>query len=248
MPFNDTTNKNGLIQSVEFWCGLGDGGVSGDSTLLKVITTRINSGFDKLAPLLYSFSNFLRFDDSNNTDLPIGTFNLVSGQADYTIAQDDNSLDILNITNVRILPSATATVYNDIEEMTIDDPDAVEAMSPASGTTGVPYKWLKRGNTIFFFPKPNYAATSGAKIFFEREKSFFASTDTTKEAGIPLPFQELLALYASYDWLVVNKPENGTLVTRLEAQITKREEGLRNAINGRFPRRAIMTPKRINFI
>lgn len=248
MPFSDTTVKNGLLQICEFWTGLGDTGITGDSTLKLIFTTRINAAFERLMPKLLSWSNYLKWDDTNHTDLPIGNFNIVSGQADYTIAQDDNSLDILNITNLMILQSSTDTNYIEIEEMSMDDPDATLAMSPNSGDTGTPIKWLKKGNTIFLFPKPSYSATSGGKIFFEREKSVFVAADTTKEAGIPIPFQELLALYASYDWLLVNKPDAVTLITRLEAQIARREKELGNAIDGRNPYRAKMTMKRVNYI
>ncbi len=246
--FNNTTTKAGIIQVCEFWTGLGDTGITGDATLLKVFTARVNEAFDRLAPFLYSFSDYLKWDDSNNTDEPIGTFNIVSGQSDYTIAQDDNSLDILNITAVRILTSATATVYLDLKEMTAEDVNATEAMSPNASSVGVPNWFLKRGNTIFLFPQPNYSATAGAKIFFERETSYFLSTDTTKEAGIPRPFQGLLPLYASYDWILVNKPSETALITRIEAQIAKREKALADAIDGRFPSRAIMKPKRILYI
>jgi hypothetical protein len=248
MPFSDTTNKNGILQMIEFWIGKNDGEITGDSTLLKMFTARVNSAFERLMPILLSFSDYLKWDDANQTDLPVGTYNLVSGQADYTIAQDDNSLDILNITAVRILASSTSTVYVDLQEMTSDDPDAIEAMSPNSSITGIPYKWLKRGNTIHLFPKPNYAATAGGKIFFERTQSYFVSSDTTKTPGIPRPFHDLLPLYASYDWLLVNKPDNGTLITRLEAQIARREKELRRAIEGRFPHRSVMKPKPISYL
>lgn len=245
--FSDTTKKNGLIQNCEFWCNLGDAGISGDATLLKVFTARINTGFDRLMPFLLSFSDYLKWDDNNQTDMPIGTFNIVANQSDYTIAQDTNSLDILNITSVRILPSATATYFYDLQEMTADDYYAPDAMSPNPTSVGMPVSYLKRGNTIILYPQPNYSATAGAKIAFEREANYFDSTDTTKEAGIPRPFQELLSLYASYDWLVVNKPDNQLLITRLEAQITRREKELRSAIDGRNPRRAEMQMQSTNF-
>lgn len=245
MTFSDTTAKNGAIQTCEFWTNLGDAGISGDATLLKVFTARINEAFDRLMPFLLSWGSVLKWDDLNQTDLPIGTFNIVSGQSDYTIATDDNSLDILNITNVQILPSATATVYMDVKEMTMDDPYAIHAMAPASTDTGTPTHFLKRGNTIHFWPQPNYSVTSGGKIFFEREQSYFVSTDTTKEAGIPKPFHGLLPLYASYDWLLVNKPANAELITRIEAQISRRERELRDAISGRFPAREKLSMARI---
>lgn len=241
MPYNDTTVKNGLIQYCEFYCNLGDGGISGDSTLLKIFTARINDAFDRLLPLLLSYSDYLRFDDTNQTDLPVGTFNLVSGQADYQIAQDDNSLDILNLTNVRILPSSSSTVYQTLQKLTIDDDRAVTAMSPNSTDTGIPTHYLERGNTIFFYPKPNYSSTNGGKIFFERSPSYFVSSDTTKNAGIPRPFQGLLPLYASYDWILVNKPTNTVLVTRIESQITKREQYLTDIISERYPTRQRMS-------
>lgn len=247
LVFSDTTNKNGLIQEIEFWCGLNDGQISGDATLLKVTTARINAGFDRIMPFLYSYSDYLKWDDQNHTDLPVGTINIVSGQADYTIASDDNSLAILNITNVQILVSPTGTQYFELQEMTTDDYRSRYATSPSTTDTGVPSHFYPKGNTIFLWPKPNYSATSGAKLFFEREASYFASTDTTKEAGIPRPMQALLPLYASYDWLIVNKPDNQVLITRVEDQIRKREQALQRIINARFPRRAIITSQSIRY-
>lgn len=188
-------------------------------------------------------SRNIQWDDLNHTDLPIGTFNLVSGQGDYTIAEDANTLDIFNITEVRIYASATDTTYRPVEIINADHPLAYYAMSPSSTETGTPTHVLKRGNTLHFYPTPNYNATSGGKIFFEREQSYFASTDTTKEPGFPKPFHALLALYASHDWLTVNKPENQMLITRLEAQIQKREKGLQELIRTRYPSETKMTPR-----
>lgn len=235
MQFSDTTTKNALIQKCEFYTGLGDAGISGDSTKLKQFTSLINDGFDNLMPMLLSWGSHLKWDDKNQTDFPIGTFNIVSGQNDYTITQDANSLDILNITNVQILPNATATQYMDVDEITLDDPRAVWAMAPSSTDVGTPAVYLKRGNTIHFYPKPNYNATAGAKIFFEREQSYFVSTDTTKTAGFPKTFHILLALYASLEWLLVNKPANTLIITRLEGKIARKEKEFRDAIKANFP-------------
>lgn len=247
MVFLDTTTKLGLINKCELYTNLGDATISGDTTLLKQFTGLINDGFDNLMPFLLSWGSHIKWDDKNNTDLPIGTFNIVSGQNDYTITQDDNSLDILNITNIQILPTATSTIYMDIEEITLDDPRAVSAMAPASTDTGTPYCYLKRGNTLHFFPKPDYAATAGIKIFFEREESYFVSTDTTKAPGFPKPFHILLALYASLEWLLINKPANTLVITRLEKKIALKEQQFRDAIKSTFPAREIMTTKRIRF-
>lgn len=242
MPFSDLTNLNGIIQRIEQWTGLGNGAISGNSTFLKIMTSNVNEAFDRLMPLLYSFTDQLKWDDTNQTDQPIGTLDIVSGQQDYTIAADANSLAILNITNVRILSSSTGTIFYPLTEMTIDDPNAVQAMSPDTPYQGVPRWFLKRGNTIFLFPKPNYAVTGGIKIYFERQAVYFTAADTVKQPGIPRPFHGLLPLYVAYDWVVQNQPDNGTTITRLEAQILKRETSLRDAIRGRYPRHNTLTP------
>ncbi len=229
---SDTTNKNGHIQNVEFWTGLGDGAISGDATLKQIITARLNAGFDRIMPLLYSFASYIKWDDSAHTDLPIGTFPVVANQSDYTISTDVNLFDILSIARVRVLPSATSTTYQDLKLMQNDDRRVAEAMSPNSTTYGVPEYYVKHGNTIYLYPQPNYDST--AKIYFEREALYF-STDDTQEIGLPRPFQEIVDLYASHDWLTVNKPENQMLITRLEGQIAKREQALQTIIEARNP-------------
>lgn len=242
MNFSNTTDKNGIIQTIEFWCGMSDGEISGDSTRLKVFTSRINSGFDRILPLLLPRTDGIKWDDLNHTDLPVGTTNLVSGQADYTVDADDNSLDILRIVKVKILTSSAATQYTDVDVIDGSDSDVFDAISPNSAETGVPTKVLIRGNTFHLFPKPNYAATAGIKLFFEREQSYFASTDTTKEPGIPKPFHELLALYPAHDWLLIYKPDNTSLISRIEAQINRREKELSDMNDRRYRTKNNMTP------
>lgn len=241
--FSDTTNKNGLVQLFEFWTRLPDGTVTG--TLLKQVTARINSAFEKIMPILLSYSDNIRWDDTNHTDRPIGTINLVSGQSDYTVTTDANSLDILNLLNVRILPSATDTDYRELERLTMDDERVLSAMSPNSNDTGIPYAFVENGNNLFLYPEPNYSATNGIQLFFAREQSYFASTDTTKEPGIPKPFHELLALYAALDWSIVNRTNDSNLLSLIRQRIEETEKNLKNFIDLRNPARMRMSMKPI---
>lgn len=235
---SDTTNKNGHIQNVEFWTGLGDGAISGDATLLQIITARLNAGFDRVLPRLYSFSSYIKWDDQTHADLPAGTFPITANQSDYTISEDVNLYEIISITGVRVLTSASGTDYKTLKEMTSANPLAQEAMSPNPTDVGVPEYYLKSGNTIYLYPQPNYDAT--AKIELEREPNYF-TTITTQELGIPRPFVELPDLYASHDWLIVNKPSNTMLITRLEAEIARKERDIEVAIEGRNPHKARLT-------
>lgn len=243
MDFSNTTTKDGIIQQIEFWIGKGDASISGDSTLLKIITARVNEAFSRLMPLVLSYCDKPRWDDTNHTDHPIATFDLVSGQNDYSLTTDDNGLNVLNVTHVEILQSATATQYITLQRMTVDHENALAAMAPNSSDTGVPTHFLEKGKYIFLFPEPNYNATNGVRVFFERDPSYFASTNTTKEPGIPRPFHGLLPLYAAHDWLLVNEPSNQVLITRLEAQIARREKELKDLISTRAPAKPKMTMK-----
>lgn len=245
MDFSDTTNKNGIIQTIERWTGLGDGTITG--TLLKTMTASVNAAFDELMPLVLSYCDHLRWEDTNHTDKPVATFNLVSGQADYKFTTDDNSLNVLNITGVRVYPSSSATEYEDLERMTLDDPNALDAISPNPSNTGIPSHFLEHGNTLYLYPEPNYSSTSGVKVYFERDPSYFASTDTTKEPGIPRPFHALLPMIASHEWLTQNKPENQMLITRLEAKIADAKKALKDLIGARTPTKNTMTLRGINF-
>ena len=242
MQFSDTTNKSGVIQTIERWTGLGDAAISGDTTLLRKITSSVNDAFDTLLPLVLSFSDHLRWDDINHSDLPIGTFDIVSGQGDYSIVADANGLDILNITAVR-LKSSSSSYLADLEKITIDEVLGENAMNPNSSETGVPTKYLEFGNTIFLYPKPNFSLTSGGQIFFEREPSYFAYTDTTKEPGIPKPFHSLLALYASLDWILIYKNDNTALIISLKEKILKKENELKDMISRRTRTVSRMVPR-----
>src|SRR3990167_3528532 len=221
MVFSDTTAKNGLIQSFEFWTRMPDGTVTG--TFLKQITGRINAAFDMLMPRLLSYSDQIRWDDVNHTDQPIGTTNLVSGQADYKITEDENSLDILNLIAVRIYDSASGTEYKPLIRMLPDDERALDALSPNPSITGTPTHFLESGNKSFLYPEPNYSATNGIQLFFEREQSYFLSTDTTKEPGIPKPFHELLVLYPALDHNAVHRSKEAQLLVELRSRILKKE-------------------------
>lgn len=246
--FSDTSNKNGLIQIFEFWTRQPDGTVSNSTTLLKQATMLINSAFENIIPLLLAFNDQIRWDDTNNTDAPVGRINLVANQNDYKITADDNSLDILNITHVRILTSATATRYVELERVTSDDPDVAEIISPTTAITGTPNRFLELGNTLYLDILPTYSATLGIEIFFGRQQVYFVSTDTIAKPGIPLPFHELLALYAAESWNMVNRSSDGNLLTLLQGRIAQKVKDLKSFIDLRNPSRSIMTPKITPFL
>ncbi len=252
MQFNDTTGKSGLIQECEFWTNLGDGTISGDSVLLPQFTNRINRSFDRIMPRVLSHDTNQRWDDVNHPTHPIGTADIISGQNDYTFLADSAGNSVLNITKIlamnsssthygvelyKVIPGASADVPGAQSGRvgTIDSTEDTRVLSPYTTDVGQPVKYVEKGNTFFVWPIPNFSATAGFKIFFERTQSYFVSTDTTKTPGIPAIFHQLLALYASKDWLALHKPGNTVLLQYLDGEIQKQEDNLDDMIGKRNP-------------
>lgn len=248
MTYSDTTNKNGIIQRIEQYTGLGDGAISGNTTLLKIITAQVNEAFDDLMPLMLSATRTqMGWDDINNTGEPIGTIDLTQDQPDYTIATDANSLDILDIKKVQILQNSSATIYLTLDLMQPDEWNAPYTLSPHSTYRGIPTRYIRRGNTIFLDPCPNYSATNGIKIFFERIESYFASSDTTKTPGIPRIFHPLLPKIAAYNWLLINKPANTVLIQGLAGEIVEGKRNIEAHVRSQFPTRPRLTMEQRRF-
>lgn len=269
MVFNDVTDiEKGLIQGCEFWTRHSDGDISGASILLKQFTGRLNRAFDKIMPLLLAYNDTIRWDDTvNHTDKPIGYVDIVANQNDYLISADDNGLDILNVTNVRAIAQTGDTQYVDLRRIVIGSNDArdhfhsynfglhrshnslvPEILNPNTAITGQPRGYIELGNRIFLDILPEANVTNGLEITFQRQQSVFASTDTTKEPGIPLPFHELLVLYASLDWNSVNRTDDTNLLTILRDKIAVIENDLDTFISLRNPAKATMQPRGIFYL
>lgn len=198
IQFSDTTNKSGIIQIIERLCKFTDGWISGNTTRLKEYTSEINLALDEIWATIFSAGGTWQFDDSNHTDYPIITTNLVSGQRDYAFVTDENGNIILDIYKVLVAnPDGT---YKEIKPVDVqsNDTDTVAGFYNGLGTSGTPDKYDKTANGIFLDAIPNYSITNGIKIYINREGSYFATSDTIKKAGFSGLFHELIPLKVAY--------------------------------------------------
>lgn len=219
IEFSDTTNKDGLIQLVEQYTGMGDANISGNSTYLKQVTGLINNWYHIVISDILNADGRWEFDDTNHPDMPVITTALVSGQQDYTLTVDDNSAQILEITRVEVKDSAgnwTRLKPRDITDIPI-------AYAEHGDEGGIPTEFDVIGSTINLFPIPNYSQAASLKVFIKREGSFFASTDTTKKPGFASPYHIILAMGAAYDWGVGKGKAN---VAQLRQEIEQRRAEL----------------------
>lgn len=229
MVYSDTTNKDGIIQKCEFYLfGSNYGSISGNTVRLAEFNGLINDAVDTVSDVLHNSDNTWQWDDSNYTDMPIGTTTLVNDQSQYSF--DDSHL---KIEAVEILDSAGNyyPIYpidtKDFKEMNITE-------SEYSETSGLPIRYDKLGNTITLYPAPDTAqvtASAGMKVRFQRGGEHFTVADTTKEPGFASIYHKLIPLYAAYDYAVANSMTDK--INAISAEIQKRESRLERFMSKR---------------
>lgn len=229
MQYNDTTNKNGMIQDMEMLLNFPDGGISGDTTLLKQVTGLVNQAYLKTIAYVLGLDPKWTWDDSNYTDLPIASATLVTNQEDYTLPVSSGSANastLLKVLKVSVLDTSGI-------EIVLKPTDMSEAdLNRLYTTGGVPAYYKLIGNTVKLFPKPltgSVTLTSGLKVYFQRSPDLFTSSDTTQAPGIPEPFHRMITLEASMDYASARGLPN---VEYLQGKLTE----LKTILDGFFGR------------
>lgn len=195
MVFSDTGQKTGLIQDCEQLVFGNYGDISNLPDRLYDFTARLNRSYDKLATIIMFTDGRWQFDDTNYTDLPIGSTDLVLGQEDYTM-----DVEYLDVVKVLILDSGGNKSI--LQPFDIKDPEGEVALTRSSGTTGIPIAYDKTGNSLKLYPPSNYNKTGGLIVHYRRKPSYFQYDDTSKPVGVPAVFHRFLSLDASLDYAI----------------------------------------------
>jgi hypothetical protein len=191
-------------------------------------TADINLALDKALTLIFQTGGTWQFDDSNQTDYPIITTNIVSGQRDYSFTTDATGNLILEI--YRVLVADVNGTFYDVAPVDVGQGTAPRSYTDNLNVGGLPNTYDKLANAIFLDPIPNYNATAGLKVYINREGSYFNTNDTTKKPGFAGLFHEYLALRPSWQYACVNGLAN---VNKLEEQVLKMESDMQDYYRGR---------------
>lgn len=196
IPFNDTATYKGLVQLYEREIGFDRGDVSGNADRLKEFVADVNIELDEFFAFALQASGKWHLDDSNHliTTEPQIVSNIVSGTRRYSILSDAQSNLALEIFKVYVLPSATATIYQEVTPFSKKIEDGISSFNDGLNQQGIPNYYNKDGMSIDFDLVPNYNAANGIKILISREGSYFTSADTTKKPGVPGIFHALFYL------------------------------------------------------
>lgn len=201
MVFSESTNKTG---SYELFQDLTETNTS--SYTISKFTRDMNNAYAYFMLLAIRNAGLWQVDDTNQTDYPIITMNIVSGQQDYPFTVDGSSVpnQILDITRVECASDSAKSFWRVLDGY--DQTDEDSALTQLATISGVPYRYDKLANGIWLDQKPNYSATAGLKVYFQRTPVYFLVSDTTKKAGIPDFFHEYLVYRCAYLYAVKNIP------------------------------------------
>jgi hypothetical protein len=179
-----------------------------------------NLALDDAWSIIFKVGGMWQYDDSNHTDYPFITTNLVDGQRDYSLTVDGSSNIVLDIYKVMV-KHPTSGFYNEIQPVDQQNDAFMDTFYNGQLQEGTPDRYDKTGNAIFLDVIPSYNSTAGLKIYINREGSYFATTDTTKKPGFDGLCHEYIPLKASYMYA---RDKSLPVVARLEKDILLMEQ------------------------
>lgn len=212
IQFSNTTTKSGIIQQIEKNCGFPDGTISGNTTLMAQFTADVNLALDDVLAIVIPASGTWQYDDSNHTDYPIATTDLVSGQRDYSFTTDETGNLVLDM--YRVMVKGQDGIFKDLKPIDQQTSQDATTFNDGVDSQGTPTRYDKTGNGIFLDLIPNYNSTGGLKIYVNREASYFTVSDTTKKAGFSGLFHEYLVLKPSYNYSRTKNLDNKETLKR----------------------------------
>lgn len=247
MQFYEPTTNQGICQEIDRLCDTTD---TSYPRLAK--TARVNQGLEELVGEAISSDGVWEYDDTNKTDLPVGTGNLVEGQESYSFAAE-----YLKIKRIKVKDTGgkwQPLIQLDQQDLDNSGVTIEEYFGTNSGSpyTGLPTHYDILGDTIRLYPAPTATSvtlTAGLKVDFVRTATLFtatsATTADTTEPGLPSPFHVYLAYYAAIPQCMAYKKD------RVALYQNKWNEGVRKIIkfySQRNPdRRDNFTMKSISF-
>lgn len=195
--YNTSDQENSLIH--ECW-DLCDADIT--SYPLAKVVRRFNIALEELVALIITADGTWQYDDTNHTDLPVGTGDLVEAQQSYSFASEYLEIEIVKVKDADG-NWHTLKLVDDKNFRSIP----LEEYFP---TTGLPTHYDKEGDTIKLYPAPtatDVTLTSGLKVHFKRTADLFTVSDTDQEPGLPSPFHVLLPYMAAIPYCMTYKKD-----------------------------------------
>ena len=209
------------------------------------IVASANNWLDRVTGFAIGADHRFQWDDTNHTELPEATTNLVANQSDYSFLTDEQGNTILTLVRVDMLQTSGGSDYIKLE--LIDQSNIPYALDEFYGTAGTPAYYDKiADNIVRLYPKPSTNITNGLKLYFKRTPSYFTASDTTKAPGVAPILHRGFVIAAAYDGALTLGLEN---LQALSVEMEKEERKMRDYFTARnHDASNVMTPKRIDYV
>ncbi len=188
MQYFYNTNRDSLYDDIDFLCG-------STSATYPILDKRRNiyNAYNDVCRQIWEVAYGWQYDDSNRTELPIATTDLVDSQQDYSLPTDAQRIERVDIKDgsgswIKLRPIDTRDITLSIEDF--------------HGTAGLPQYYDMIGRSIYLYPAPSSAyctLASGMQIILSRDVSAFASA-SVGEPGFARPFHRVLSISAALDF------------------------------------------------
>lgn len=211
---SSVTAKPSIIEDIDFICKSNSASFP-VADKLRIIN-KVN--YDVTSDILRYQSNW-EFDDTNETDYPIATTNLVAGQKDYT----------LPTTLVKLLRVEVKDAGGNFQRVNqFDESQVDQALTSFMGTDGLPLYYREIGNSIELYPSPDTASvtlTAGLKCYYQRVIQDFTTADASVEPGFSKQFHAILSYGTAYEYALINLEPGVT--DRIKLRLDELREGLK---------------------
>lgn len=185
MQYNSHSDDQDIVSLVNDMTGLSK------TAEIRQITRACNEAGRKIWTWIFESYGGWQYDDSNNSNLPVATANLVANQQKYTLPSEALTVKAVeymqaggNWHKLDSLPIALINQFTSEKEWQ-DEPSEPRYYSLLNGL-------------LKLYPPSDTSRNSALRIQFDRGSISFASTDTTKTPGFASEFHEAVAVGGSY--------------------------------------------------
>lgn len=184
----------------------------------------INEWIYKIETMILDSQDDWDIDDSNNTNYPIATTNLVAGQRDYTFPV---TLGITQIKRVDVTYDGVTWVKcTEMDSSMIKDNIGNDDYVDNTFSTAQPYYDMK-SNAIWLYPRPTSNVSNGLRIEYFRDFNIIDADDlssTSLEPGFDRAFHPMIAYGAAADWLMAKSKSNPSLMSSANYCLSKMQD------------------------
>ena len=217
-----------IIRQYEKEIGAQRDDVLNNTTRLEDFVDEENIAMSDYLTLAFNTSGTWKFDDSNHTDFPEMTADIVAGQREYSFTTDEEGNLILDI--YKVYAKETGKDYLELEAIDSDTTGVENGITAGSTVQGVPSRYDKTANVIILDPVPSANVTGGLKVSINREATFFTTSDTTKKPGVPGLHHKWFYLKPALDYARRNTLSS---YNRLEGDVMKLEADIKKTFSRR---------------